>query len=75
MHLIAVVALLLLAIPDDAAAYIDPAAGSLVLQLVLGGVAGLGVIAKIYWRRLKTLFRRGPDQPTPSDDEAVGREQ
>ena len=38
--------------PEPAVAYLDPAAGSLILQVVLGGVAGLIVLLKLYWRRL-----------------------
>ena len=37
-------------------AYLDPGSGSMLLQLVLGGFAGLVVIAKLYWRRLLALF-------------------
>ena len=74
MHRVALVLLLLLAIPRIAAAYIDPAAGSLVLQLVLGGVAGVGVVLKMSWRRLKSLFGRGAALQSPSDDEALGRD-
>ena len=74
MHRTALVLLLLLAVPRIAAAYIDPAAGSLVLQLVLGGVAGAGVVLKMSWRRLKSLFGRGAPEQSPSADEAVGPE-
>lgn len=41
--------------PARAHAYLDPAAGSLVLQLVLGGVAGLAVLLKLYWHKLLGL--------------------
>ncbi len=74
MHRILLVALAILALPRMAAAYVDPAAGSLVLQLVLGGVAGLGVALKLSYRRVKALFRRGGDEPLPAVDDAVGRE-
>ena len=37
-------------------AYLDPGTGSLFLQLLLGGVAGLAVIAKLYWRRLLSFL-------------------
>lgn len=37
-------------------AYVDPGSGSMLLQLLLGGVAGLGVIVKLYWRRLADRF-------------------
>lgn len=39
--------------PAPALAYLDPAAGSLILQVILGGVAGLIVLLKLYWRRLR----------------------
>jgi hypothetical protein len=37
--------------------YLDPGAGSLLLQALAGGVAAVGVFARIYWRRVKTAFR------------------
>ena len=46
----AVVALLVLERP--VAAYLDPGTGSMLLQVLLGGVAAIGVIAKLYWRRV-----------------------
>ena len=42
--------------PSAAHAYLDPGSGSMLLQLVLGGLAGLAVIAKLYWHRLLGLF-------------------
>lgn len=38
---------------QDAFAYIDPGSGSILLQLVLGGVAGAAVVVKMYWQKLK----------------------
>ena len=32
-------------------AYLDPGSGSLLLQLLAGGVAAVGVAGKFYWRR------------------------
>ena len=32
-------------------AYLDPGSGSMLLQLILGGIAGLAVVVKLYWRR------------------------
>jgi hypothetical protein len=45
-----------------ASAYLDPGSGSMLLQVLLGGVAGVAVIAKLYWGRLLSLFgiRRDP---------------
>ena len=33
--------------------YVDPGAGSLLLQLILGGVAGALVSLKLFWNRLR----------------------
>jgi hypothetical protein len=46
-------------------AYMDPGSGSMFLQLVLGGFAGLALIAKLYWRRFLSLIglRRDTDDP------------
>lgn len=37
-------------------AYLDPGTGSLILQLLLGGVAGAWVILKLFGQRIKALF-------------------
>jgi hypothetical protein len=36
--------------------YLDPGSGSMMLQLILGGVAGLALIVKLYWQKLLSLF-------------------
>jgi len=41
-------------------AYLDPGTGSLFLQLLLGGVAGLAVIAKLYWRQFLSFLGVSP---------------
>jgi hypothetical protein len=41
-------------------AYLDPGSGSVILQVVLGGVAAAAVTARIYWKRISSRFRRGP---------------
>jgi len=44
--------------------YIDAGSGSLLLQALAGGVAGVAVLGKFYWRRLKRALRfgRGGDE-------------
>jgi hypothetical protein len=50
--------------------YIDPGSGSMFLQGLAAGIAGIGVLAKVYWRRLKRFFHIGKpaaeDESTPS---------
>lgn len=64
--LILIVLFLSLITPSAAYAYLDPGSGSMLLQLVLGGLAGLAVIAKLYWHRLLGLF--GMNAPQEEGD-------
>jgi hypothetical protein len=49
---------LLMAAPPPAEAYIDPGAGSLLMQVFLGGTAMVAVMARVFWGRIRALFRR-----------------
>ncbi|MGH9379750.1 MAG: hypothetical protein ACRD2Z_03945 [Thermoanaerobaculia bacterium] len=61
-------ALALLVIPTPAWAYLDPASGSMFLQLVLGGVAGAAVALRLFWRRLAARFRPREELPSSTKD-------
>jgi hypothetical protein len=39
-------------------AYLDPGSGSMIIQILVGGLAAVGVTMKLYWRRLTALFGR-----------------
>lgn len=39
-------------------AYLDPGTGSFVLQMLLGGIAGVMVVARLYWEKLKLAIGR-----------------
>ena len=54
---------LLLAMPASAFAYLDPGTGSMLLQVILGGFAAIGVALKLYWHRIKAAlgFGKKPD--------------
>jgi hypothetical protein len=49
-------------VPTPSYAYLDPGAGSMFLQLILGGVAGLVVIIKLYWHRLLAMIGIGKEK-------------
>jgi hypothetical protein len=49
---LSLVCIAFLLLERDLYAYLDPGSGSMLMQLLLGGVAGLGVIVRLYWRRL-----------------------
>jgi hypothetical protein len=43
-------------------AYLDPGSGSMLIQLLLGGVAGAAVILKLAWQRLQGMFGVSADK-------------
>ena len=50
-------------------AYLDPGSGSMILQALLGGVAGLFVAVKMFGVRIKeTLFFWRKDDEVPADE-------
>jgi hypothetical protein len=54
-------------------AYLDPGSGSMLLQALLGGIAGLAVSMKLFGRRVLEFLRPGshkePEPPTPGTKE------
>jgi hypothetical protein len=48
--------------------YIDPGSGSMILQVLLGGIAAAAVALKVFWRRvLEFLHLSKPSEPLPSE--------
>jgi len=52
---------------SSAHAYLDAGTGSMILQVLLGGVAGLAVAGKLYWNRFLTLIGAKRTAPEPAD--------
>ncbi len=53
-------------------AYLDPGSGSFIIQLLIAGVAGAGILIGAYWKKIKRMFKRNPpvDENTlPKDDD------
>ena len=48
-------------------AYLDPGSGSMILQLIAGGLAAIAVTAKLYWHRLLRFLRIKRDDPEAED--------
>ena len=59
---LAAVGILLVSV-TPAYAYIDPGSGGMIVQLLLGGAAGVAVLLKLFWHRLMELvgLRRHDD--------------
>ena len=51
--------------------YLDPGSGSFLIQLLLAAALGIGVAVKMYWAKLKGIFRGKKVEPASSteDDE------
>jgi len=43
---------------SDAYAYLDPASGSIIIQVLIGALAGIGITLKVYWHKIKEKFIR-----------------
>jgi hypothetical protein len=54
-------------------AYLDPGSGSMILQIIAGGLAAVAVTAKLYWNRILRFLRIRKDEPeTPKSDAPQG---
>lgn len=50
---------LFLVMASHAEAYLDPGTGSMLLQVILGGIAAVGVAIKLYWHKLRVFLGVG----------------
>jgi hypothetical protein len=58
---------MLLAISIDSEAYMDPGTGSMMLQLLLGGIAAISVAIRLYWHKIMAAL--GLRKKKKSEDE------
>ena len=62
--------LILATFSHQAAAYLDPGTGSMILQGIIAGIAVAGFTLKNYWYRIRAYF--GKETPTSLLDEEDG---
>lgn len=43
----------------NASAYIDPGTGSIIIQMIIGGLVGVGIAVKVFWFRIKSALSPG----------------
>lgn len=55
-------------------AYLDPSAGSMMLQLILGGLAGLAITLRLFWARILLALGLGRKQSAADADPEVDPE-
>jgi hypothetical protein len=75
LRVVAVVASFILAVwafAPPVQAYLDPGAGSILLQTIVGGVAVVGGVLAHYWSRVRRLLGR-PESATLDRHDRHGR--
>ena len=64
-----IIGVLLLSVFTNASAYLDPGTGSMMLQVILGGIAAVGVAVKLYWHKLRVSIGLGKKDDDEDLDE------
>lgn len=59
----------LMSLSVNAEAYLDPGTGSMMLQVILGGIAAIGVAIKLYWHKLRVYL--GVGKKEKAEDNSV----
>ena len=54
---------------EPAFAYPDPGTGSMLLQVILGGIAAVGVALKLFWHKIRVAL--GFSKKPTAEDEAA----
>ena len=55
----------------DLLAYLDPGSGSMILQILAGGLAAVAVTARLYWGRILRFLRiRKPEDEATTQQPA-----
>lgn len=54
--------------PQAMAAYLDPGTGSLIVQSVIAALAAVGFAIRLYWGKIRGLFKRSePNVDSPAE--------
>ena len=61
--------LLVCSATPSAFAYLDPGTGSMLLQVILGGIAAVGVALKLFWHKIRIALGMSK-KPATEDEQA-----
>ncbi len=61
--------ILLVLVAEPAFAYLDPGTGSMLLQVILGGIAAVGVAIKLFWYKIRVAI--GLRKKSAANDESA----
>jgi hypothetical protein len=65
VYLSCVLGAILSGVALPAYAYLDPGTGSMILQVILGGAAGVALAGKLYWRKFLEMIGVRSETPEP----------
>ena len=65
---ISVVLLFCIGFSSSAHAYLDPGSGSMLLQVILGGIAAVGVALKLGWHKIVIFFHGGKNKAATGEE-------
>ena len=60
---------ILLLTTQPAWAYLDPGTGSMLLQVILGGIAAIGVALKLFWHKIRVALGFSKSARTEQEEE------
>jgi hypothetical protein len=63
IYLSALLGTVLTGVAGPAYAYLDPGTGSMILQVLLGGIAGLALVGKLWWHRFLVMIGMRSETP------------
>ena len=49
--------------------YLDPGSGSFLIQLLIAGLAGLGLVIAVSWTKIKRFFNKNKKVETDDDED------
>jgi hypothetical protein len=52
---------------EPAYSYLEPGSGSILAQLIMGGIASVLVVFKFYWNKVKSFFIKKNSNPEMED--------
>lgn len=58
--------------PSNAYAYLDAGTGSMIIQMLIGGVAATLVVSRTHWTRIKNFFGRDELEASGDDEDNDG---
>lgn len=61
--------LFFLTFPRYVYGYLDPGTGSYVIQVILAAVLGIGVAARLFWHKIKNIFKKKPEKQDQIEEE------